>query len=239
MIKNKPFTLDKVAFYGRSLKEYERMFLLNSSDLKGRRVLDCPSGPASFCKEARELGAHVVAVDPLFKFDEYYLHRVAIEDMEHVISRIDQSKHERKWDYYLDLENLRVRQTSILKAFLSDYAASRLQNTCYLAASLPRLPFQDNYFDLALSGHLLFSYQAHHSLDFTVSSLLELSRVSKEVRMFPLRSNGQDRKKPFKDLNHVLNILNVNRISYEIRTTGFEFQVGANQLMILKRFPDG
>ena len=49
------FQLDRVAFYGRTLSEYLRMFGID--DLTSwRNILDCPSGASSFVAEVREIG---------------------------------------------------------------------------------------------------------------------------------------------------------------------------------------
>lgn len=44
--------LDRVVFIGRTFSEYMRMFNLEPSQLKGLKILDCPSGASSFGAEA-------------------------------------------------------------------------------------------------------------------------------------------------------------------------------------------
>lgn len=56
--------------------------------------------------------------------------------------------------------------------------------------TLPRLPFADHSFDLALCANFLFLYSSQHDLDFHVQALLELVRVAREVRVFPLMELG-------------------------------------------------
>ncbi|WP_327591651.1 hypothetical protein [Streptomyces chartreusis] len=60
---------------------------------------------------------------------------------------------------------------------------------CYVAASLPRLPFRDGAFALALSGHFLFTYADRLSSAFHRAALRELLRVAEEVRVYPLRTH--------------------------------------------------
>lgn len=45
------FETQRVLFYGRTLEEYIKMFNLDLSELKGKKILDCPAGPASFIYE--------------------------------------------------------------------------------------------------------------------------------------------------------------------------------------------
>ena len=63
------FQLDRVAFYGRTLSEYLKMFRIDDIDHLKRynRILDCPSGASSFVAEANNrYGINTVGCDPLF-----------------------------------------------------------------------------------------------------------------------------------------------------------------------------
>lgn len=57
-------TLGEFLISARSLAEYRAIFALTEADLDGR-ILDCPGGAASFTTEASELGAAVIAADPI------------------------------------------------------------------------------------------------------------------------------------------------------------------------------
>jgi hypothetical protein len=57
---------------------------------------------------------------------------------------------------------------------------------CYVVGSLPRLPFRDGQFELALCSHLLFLYTDRLSFEFHLASIEELLRAAAEVRVFPL-----------------------------------------------------
>ena len=229
------FNLERVTFYGRSLAEYEQMFLIKGSNWVNKSILDCPGGPASFGKEARQMGIHVCAVDPQFKHDPDTLQSLGSQDIDYVISKIAETSEQRKWDYYASLESLRNKQFEIFRTFIADYRQDWPSQTHYLAASLPHLPFEDQAFDLALSGHFLFSFHTHFSTDLTIASLLELTRVAREVRVFPLRSNEQDREVLFADFDRITESLQEHEVAFEVKQANFEFQKGANELMILRR----
>ncbi|NEN99652.1 MAG: hypothetical protein F6K50_30500 [Moorea sp. SIO3I7] len=229
------FNLERVTFYGRSLAEYSKMFLLDFSDWVGKSILDCPGGPASFGREARALGIEVCAVDPQYVNDPDRLLEIASRDIDYVVAKISQTSQQRKWDYYQSLEDLRNRQVEILDSFIEDYRNYWQSQEKYITASLPHLPFEDNTFDLATSGHLLFSFQAHFPKTFTIDSLLELARVARDVRVFPLRANEQDRSKPFAYFEEIISSLQQQGLTVEVKTSEFEFQVGANQVMIIRR----
>lgn len=229
------FNLERVTFYGRSLPEYSKMFLLDCSDWVSKSILDCPSGPASFCREARGLGIEVCAVDPQYVNEPDRLLAIGSQDIDYVISKIAQTRDQRKWDYYENLDYLKNKQFEILHSFIEEYRNYWKSQSNYIAASLPKLPFEDNTFDLAVSGHFLFSFQFHFSKTFTIDSLLELARVAREVRVFPLRANEQDRNAPFADFEDIIISLRQQGLAIEVKPSAFEFQVGANQVMILKK----
>ena len=77
--------LERVVFYGRSLAEYKLFFNLDLPSLKGKAVLDCPSGAASFAAEAAPLDIAVIAVDPLFKNPVEKLRGIGETDIDHVM----------------------------------------------------------------------------------------------------------------------------------------------------------
>ena len=54
------------------------------------------------------------------------------------------------------------------------------------ASKLPKLPFKDQSFDIALCSNYLFTESDKMDETFHVNSLLELARVATEVRVYPL-----------------------------------------------------
>ena len=60
--------LDRVVFFGRTLPKYVKFFNLDLSDWHSK-ILDCPSGAASFVAEAHQMGIDGVACDLLFHLD--------------------------------------------------------------------------------------------------------------------------------------------------------------------------
>jgi hypothetical protein len=113
--------------------------------------------------------------------------------------------------------------------FLTDYQPD---GTRYVAASLPSLPFPDNHFRLALSSHLLFSYPDFLSFELHVASLLELARVtSGEVRAFPLVDTASVR---YPRLDEVRAALDGHGIATEIRQANCSYNVGGDQMLVLK-----
>jgi hypothetical protein len=103
----------------------------------------------------------------------------------------------------------------------------------YVPGSLPRLPFRDGQFDLALASYLLFVYEDHFDYEFHKHSVLEIMRVTKgEARLYPLvsfearRCSHLDLLKSDPDLRH---------LSFEEVQTDFEFLVGSNWFLRVRR----
>jgi ubiquinone/menaquinone biosynthesis C-methylase UbiE len=81
---------------------------------------------------------------------------------------------------------------------VADYTANPER---YEEASLPRLPFADNSFDLVLCSHFLFCYADRFELPFHLEALTELIRVSKsQVRIYPLADYLGNRPEWFADV---------------------------------------
>jgi hypothetical protein len=146
--------LDRVAFYGRTLSEYIRMFRIDDIDhLKKYRILDCPSGASSFVAEAHNKhGINTVGCDPLFDKDPKILQEQGEKDIEYVVERVSLSPNLYKWDFYSSVEGLRNFRKLALNQFISDYRLG-IGRRRYVKAELPKLPFDDRSFDLVLSGH--------------------------------------------------------------------------------------
>ena len=102
----------------------------------------------------------------------------------------------------------------------------------YLAASLPSLPFADGSFDLALCSHFLFLYSERLDADFHAASVLELCRVARQVRIFPLLSLD-GRRSPW--IEPVCDRLRGAGHVVSLPTVDYEFQRGGNQMMEIRR----
>lgn len=181
-----PTDADNVGEYlisSRSFAEYEAMFLLTESDLRGR-LLDCPGGASSFTAHVRGLGALVTAVDPVYAMPVPALQELVKGESErgsaHTAAGIDRYR----WDFYGDIDGHRRIREDAVAAFARDIEECPDH---YVAASLPELPFEDGRFDLALSSHFLFTYADRLDEDFHYGALIELHRICRgEVRVFPL-----------------------------------------------------
>jgi hypothetical protein len=188
---------EHVLFFGRTLSEYESMFALDILEWKGRRVLDCPSGPSSFVAEARKQGVFAFGCDPIYENSPEHMMAAGNKDIEVFITEQQALPH--FFDKNMD-KNPQLyceKRRHALKIFLEDYPDG-LANGRYFTASLPTLPHPDKSFDLVLSANLLFFYSdtasggtsplSTFNYEFHHKAVLELYRLcSKEVRIYPLK----------------------------------------------------
>ncbi|MCP9799767.1 SAM-dependent methyltransferase [Synechococcus sp. RedBA-s] len=224
------FTLDQVVPWGRSYEEYTSMFSLTGADMVGR-ILGCGDGPASFNAEATRRGNKVVSCDPIYTFSSSDIKARIAATYEQVIEQARQNQNEFVWEAITSVEELGQIRMAAMEAFLDDYPAGMIEGR-YLNLQLPSLPFPDGDFDLALCSHLLFLYSRQLDEAFHHFSLLELCRVAKEVRVFPLFALGGAISP---HLDGSVEMLRAAGHQVSIHRVNYEFQRGACEMLRIQR----
>jgi hypothetical protein len=210
----------------RSYVEYEAMF-----DLKElpESVLDCCAGGASFTAEAAAGGVDAVAVDPAYVLEPSELVDAVRRSLPATAGIVDEHEGRFVWHWYGTPEQKDQFRIEAADRFLQDVAAAPER---YVAAGLPELPFGDRRFELVLCSHLLFTWADRYDQDWHLAALRELIRVSNsEVRIFPLVMQGAGEPVPY--LPVLLDEL--EGVTWEIRKVPYEFQVGANEMLVITR----
>ncbi len=220
------FTYKEVVPWGRSFEEYVRMFDLAREELQ-LNILGCGDGPAGFNSRMYRHGYRVVSVDPLYKFTAGEIKTRIDEIYNLVIEQTRQNQNNFIWDTIRSVEELGRIRMSAMGEFLEDYETGRKEGR-YIPAGLPKLPFPDKRFDLALCSHFLFLYTAQLSLDFHRQALLELCRTAREVRIFPLVDMDCHFSRHIHPLVHEFTQAG---FQVEIRKVPYEFQRGGNQML--------
>lgn len=216
------------------MEEYRRMFDLSEEDLR-RRILGCGDGPASFNCEMTALGYRVISIDPIYSLSKEQIEQRVKDTYDTILSQVKLKMNDYVWDHFKDAEDLGRHRMAAMRKLLEDYEAG-LAARRYLPESLPSLSFADDEFDLALCSHLLFLYTEHLSLEFHRASIEELCRVSKELRIFPLL--GLDcQESPY--VGSMSKFFSEAGYSVEISTVPYEFQRGGNQMISIRRKPNG
>jgi SAM-dependent methyltransferase len=224
------FTLDQIVPWGRSFKEYVRMFSLTDTDLE-KRILGCGDGPASFNAAMRRQGRKVVSVDPLYQFSGEQIRGRVQEAYRTIMEQLEANQSAYVWTTVASPQDLGRIRLKTMEAFLRDFARGRNEGR-YLPHELPDLPFTDGEFDLALCSHLLFTYSGQLSADFHGQAVLEMCRVANEVRVFPLLDHGGQ---PSPHVEPVICFLKEKGYRVSVEQVDYKFQHGGDQMLRIGR----
>jgi hypothetical protein len=179
-----PAPIGEVAVTSRALADYRQLFLLTDDELLGGPILDCPSGTSPFAAQVRARGGTVVSVDPAYREPPAALVARSLRDIQRATAWVSANPQLVNWDHVGSADAMRRGFEVALDLFATDY---RPDGHRYVAAGLPRLPFPDGRFRLALSSHLLFVYPDQLDVDGHLAAVAELVRVTDgEVRIYPL-----------------------------------------------------
>ncbi|MFO0911853.1 MAG: hypothetical protein U0795_02765 [Pirellulales bacterium] len=202
------------------------MFSLTAADLSGR-LLGCGDGPASFNATGTALGHQIISADPLYACSAEEIQRRIDETFPTVVEQARQNQSSFVWTDFESVDQLAAARRAAMTEFLADYETGRSAGR-YQVAELPALPFADNQFDLTISSHFLFLYSELLSLEFHLQSVLELLRVAREVRIFPLvKLDGTPSAYVAPVCEHL------RQLGYEpqIEPVAYEFQRGARHML--------
>jgi hypothetical protein len=218
--------LQEIVPWGRSADEYVRMFGLANARLASP-ILDCGGGPSSFNAEMTRAGRRVISCDPIYEFTAEQIDARIQETAPQIIEGARANLQSYVWTEIKSPEDMANRRMAAMRVFLDDYPAGRTEKR-YVVESLPTLSFSDQHFDLALCSHLLFTYSDHLSAEFHLSSVLELCRVAREVRIFPvLKLDGR----PSAHVSMLVPYLKQRGYFVAIEPVEYEFQKGGNRML--------
>lgn len=220
------FKLENVIPWGRSMQEYIRMFDMTSDDLR-LAILDCAGGPASFNVEMTRQGYKVVSCDPVYQFTQSEIAQRIQDIYQVVIDGAQANWDSYVWYYIQSPAQLGQIRMAAMRQFLEDFPLG-IREGRYVTDELPVLSFNRSQFDLALCSHFLFTYSDQLSADFHLASIIEMCRVAKEVRIFPLLDISGE---PSLLLQPVMNELQQQGYKVAIKQVPYEFQKGGNKLL--------
>ncbi|NJK37722.1 MAG: SAM-dependent methyltransferase [Oscillatoriales cyanobacterium RM2_1_1] len=222
--------LNTIIPWGRNLDEYVAMFGLDAQALK-LNILDCAAGLASFNAEMTVRGHRVTSWDPIYQFSTDEIAQRIQDTYPTVISGVRANLESYVWQTLKSPDHLGEVRMAAMQRFLEDFPAGLSQGR-YLRAALPQLPGSAQHFDLALCSHFLFTYSDQLSQPFHRDSVLELCRVAREVRVFPLLTLSGE-PSPF--LEPILAELSDAGYNYRIQPVAYEFQRGSNRMLQIYR----
>ena len=216
--------------WGRTLLEYEEMFLLTEDELKSK-ILGCGDGPASFNVSLTYCGGSVVSVDPTYMFSKEQFASRIDEVAKLVMAQVRQNVDTYVWKNITNPDALYEMRMSAMKHFLEDYDAGKKEGR-YIEASLPHLPFKEQQFDLALSSHFLFLYSEHLDELFHKEAITEMLRIAREVRIFPLVTLLGEVSP---HLEPIMEYFDTKDYVCKVVKTRYEFQKGGDEMLQIQR----
>lgn len=222
--------LEEVVPWGRSMDEYARMFDLSEVDLSSR-LLGVGDGPASFNAEMRARGRRVMSCDPVYRFRGEQIRARVEATSGRMVAAAREHADLFNWDVIKSPEELGRVRLAAMEKFLADYEGGKREGR-YVAAELPRLPMARDSFDIALCSHLLFLYAEQISFEVHLASVMEMARLAREVRIFPLLALGNV---PSPHVSPVREALLERGFACEIRRVPYEFQKGGGEMMVVRR----
>ena len=223
-----PPTVGATLFSARSADEYLAMFDLDLGELRNRRVLDCPGGAASFTARCAQAGINAVAVDPAYVQPHTALVEHARAEARRGNAYVRANAEHYVWRFFSDADEHDRSRLAAVEQFADDLAAAPRR---YVAGSLTTLPFADRHFDLALSSHLLFTYDDRLDVTFHLAAIRELLRVSDEVRVFPL-VGMTSRRSDF--VPEVIHAMQGDRVDVLVQRVDYEFQRGGDEMLLVR-----
>ncbi len=218
--------LDKVVPFGRSLDEYKCMFNLSQLDLD-KKIISVADGPASFNTEMKKIGKNIVSIDPLYEFGANEIDNQFYNVVDNIIYQVKQSPDDWVWKYHNSPDHLRENRVIVLNKFISDFEAGKLEKR-YIVGELPALDIENYQYDLALCSHFLFLYSEQFDYTFHLAAILEMLRIAKEVRVFPLVTLNLE-KTPH--LEPLLNELKSKGYNATVKKVKYELQKGGNEML--------
>ena len=225
-LQRMPFTLDNVVPWGRSFDEYVTMFELAPHDLAAK-ILGCGDGPASFNAGMKQRGYAMVSVDPLYQFAAADIRQRIDATYPQVMAQLEENRGQFLWRTISSPAALGQMRLAAMTEFLADFEAGKKSGR-YRVAQLPNLPFEAQTFDVALCSHLLFLYTERLSFDFHRAAILEMCRVAKDVRIFPLIDLAGQVSKHVKP---IIAALSEQGYTVSVIPVNYEFQRGGNRMM--------
>ncbi len=224
-----PRGIGDIVVSSRPYEEYLAMFGLGEAEVVAGPVLDCPGGASAFARGVRARGGRAVAVDPVYGTPPRDLVARVRAGLEHGLRYLDQNRESYVWSHFDSPEDLTRRRLAGLEEFAAGYTGA---DEHHVRAELPRLPFPDRSFRLALSAYLLFSYPDHLDEAAHLAGLRELLRVARdEVRIYPLIDTAYQR---YEALDGLLEALAAEGVTSEVRRTQYAFQRGADEVLVLR-----
>ena len=223
------FELKNTVPWGRTLEEYRSMFDFTDSDMN-KRIISFGDGPASFNYEMTKQDKSVTSLDPIYQFSKEDLEKRIEETKDTVMKQMKENQDNYIWTSIKNLSELENIRMGAMSDFIADFELGKIQNR-YVQHELPETTnFKEQAFDLGLSSHFLILY-SKLGLDFHIKSIIEMLRICKEVRIFPLVNLNAVKSEVLEGIIEEFE----KDFKLSIKPVEYEFQKGGNEMLRIQR----
>lgn len=219
--------MGQCVLWGNTLTDYQQMFDMEFSTFKGR-LLEFASGPSGVNAKLTEQGVSVVSYDQRFKLPAPGLRDITEQDFEQALKSVQQNSQHYQWQTYASPMVLAESRRAGIERFFDDYTQGVVDKRYLAGDEWMPLPFADFNFDLVISAHFFLQESDCYSLDWQVQMIVELCRVGRELRIFPLVN---ERGETATMLGPLMQALQQRQIGVEIREVNYHFVPNDNAML--------
>lgn len=216
----------KLVLWGHDVDEYREMFDLSHDEIHSR-ILEFGCGPSAVNSQQTRANNQVMSCDPLFVLDKDTLYSKTIMIFAQMAEEVKTEQELFDFSRTGSLEKLLAKRQLGMKDFFADYEQGKTEGR-YIGIADYHLPFENFYFDFALSSHYLFADLDDQTVESHLTVIRELARVAKEVRVFPL-IDKEGKSSDF--LGPVLLGLQQENFGVEVRETAFHQHKSGNAML--------
>ena len=208
-----------------NLEDYLQIFALDEADLN-KSILEYPAGIACFNAEMHAKGKSVCSGDDFYDVELPEM----VKRAEAILQRNRQylQNHPQRLNAAVDcsVEQVVSQWQKNSECFLDDFQEGKQQQR-YQRFYLPKLPFTTHYFDLALCSDLVFHTRLYPD-NQPDEVIMELCRVAREVRIFPLLDEHGDISD---QLGPAMLNLQQQNFGVEIKEVPYQLLAGSNAML--------
>lgn len=211
--------------WGHQLDEYKEMFDLTDNDLESS-ILEYKSGITAFNSDLKDRMLKIISADALFNLDKKTLMQQSEIIFNNMIAAVKEDLSHFDFKEYENVDNFIFKRRNGMAKFFQDYDKGRQENRYVNLNYLDNI--KDFAFDYALCSHHFFCDPENLDLQSHITEIKMLTRIAKEVRIFPLIDRFEE---PASLLGPVLLGLQQENFFVEVKTVPYHLQPEGNAML--------
>ena len=208
-----------------NLEDSCQIFGLSDTDLE-LKILEYPGGIGNFNAQMHRQNRRVVSGDDFYCCDIAEVKRQARHYLALNLDFLQKNQRRLSLSLEVTLKSIVSSWQEACNDFVLDFECGWKQGR-YCQLQMPTLPFSDHAFDLALCSDLVFQRQLGSEVKVK-QVVMELARVAKEVRIFPLLDETGEVSER---LGPVMLYLQQQHFGIEIKEVPYRVLSGSNAML--------